>query len=289
VVCREENRMRELNVDVITNTVENLCIESNYFLPRDVKKALEDAVLKEESPVGRETLLDILKNAEIAARNQVPICQDTGLTVVFAELGQDLRLVGGDFYEAINEGVRRGYKNGYLRKSAVDDPFLVRKNTGDNTPAIIHTTIVKGDKLKIIIAPKGGGSENMSALRMLTPSEGVDGIKKFVIDTVDKAGSNPCPPVIVGVGIGGTVEMTALIAKKALLRTVGEHNPSPEVAKLENELLEEINNLGIGPQGFGGRITALAVNIETFPAHLASMPVAVNIQCHASRHKEAVL
>ncbi len=281
--------MRELNVDVITNTVENLCIESNYFLPRDVKKALEDAVLKEESPVGRETLLDILKNAEIAARNQVPICQDTGLTVVFAELGQDLRLVGGDFYEAINEGVRRGYKNGYLRKSAVDDPFLVRKNTGDNTPAIIHTTIVKGDKLKIIIAPKGGGSENMSALRMLTPSEGVDGIKKFVIDTVDKAGSNPCPPVIVGVGIGGTVEMTALIAKKALLRTVGEHNPNTEVAKLENELLEEINNLGIGPQGFGGRITALAVNIETFPAHLASMPVAVNIQCHASRHKEAVL
>ena len=281
--------MRELNVDVITNTVENLCIESNYFLPRDVKKALEDAVLKEESPVGRETLLDILKNAEIAARNQVPICQDTGLTVVFAELGQDLRLVGGDFYEAINEGVRRGYKNGYLRKSAVDDPFLVRKNTGDNTPAIIHTTIVKGDRLKIIIAPKGGGSENMSALRMLTPSEGVKGIKRFVIDTVDKAGSNPCPPVIVGVGIGGTVEMTALIAKKALLRTVGEHNPNPEVAKLENELLEEINNLGIGPQGFGGRITALAVNIETFPAHLASMPVAVNIQCHASRHKEAVL
>jgi fumarate hydratase subunit alpha len=289
VVCREENRMRELNVDVITNTVENLCIESNYFLPRDVKKALEDAVLKEESPVGRETLLDILKNAEIAARNQVPICQDTGLTVVFAELGQDLRLVGGDFYEAINEGVRRGYKNGYLRKSAVDDPFLVRKNTGDNTPAIIHTTIVKGDRLKIIIAPKGGGSENMSALRMLTPAEGVDGIKKFVIDTVDKAGSNPCPPVIVGVGIGGTVEMTALIAKKALLRTVGEHNPNTEVAKLENELLEEINNLGIGPQGFGGRITALAVNIETFPAHLASMPVAVNIQCHAARHKEAVL
>lgn len=281
--------MRELNVDVITNTVEKLCIESNYFLPRDVKKALEDAVLKEESPVGRETLLDILKNAEIAARNQVPICQDTGLTVVFAELGQDLRLVGGDFYEAINEGVRRGYKNGYLRKSAVNDPFLVRKNTGDNTPAIIHTTIVKGDKLKIVFAPKGGGSENMSALRMLTPSEGVKGIKRFVIDTVDKAGSNPCPPVIVGVGIGGTVEMTALIAKKALLRTVGEHNPSPEVAKLENELLEEINNLGIGPQGFGGRITALAVNIETFPAHLASMPVAVNIQCHAARHKEAVL
>ncbi|HRU41146.1 MAG TPA: fumarate hydratase, partial [Candidatus Diapherotrites archaeon] len=200
-----------------------------------------------------------------------------------------LRVVGGDFNEAINEGVRRGYKNGYMRKSAVNDPFLVRKNTGDNTPAIIHTTIVKGDKLKIVFAPKGGGSENMSALRMLTPSEGVKGIKKFIVDTVDKAGSNPCPPVIVGVGIGGTVEMTALIAKKALLRTVGEHNPDPEVAKLESELLAEINNLGIGPQGFGGRITALAVNIETFPAHLASMPVAVNIQCHAARHKEAVL
>ncbi|HRS20310.1 MAG TPA: fumarate hydratase [Clostridia bacterium] len=281
--------MRELSADVITNTVERLCVESNYFLPGDVKKALEDAALKEESPVGRDTLLDILKNAEIAERNQVPICQDTGLTVVFVELGQDLRVVGGDFNEAINEGVRRGYKNGYLRKSVVDDPFLVRKNTGDNTPAIIHTTIVKGDKLKITIAPKGGGSENMSALRMLTPSEGVKGIKKFIVDTVDKAGSNPCPPVIVGVGIGGTIEMTALIAKKALLRTVGEHNPDPEVAKLESELLAEINNLGIGPQGFGGRITALAVNIETFPAHLASMPVAVNIQCHAARHKEAVL
>ena len=281
--------MRELSADVITNTVERLCMESNYFLPGDVKKALEDAALKEESPVGRDTLLDILKNAEIAERNQVPICQDTGLTVVFVELGQDLRVVGGDFNEAINEGVRRGYKNGYLRKSVVDDPFLVRKNTGDNTPAIIHTTIVKGDKLKITIAPKGGGSENMSALRMLTPSEGVKGIKKFIVDTVDKAGSNPCPPVIVGVGIGGTIEMTALIAKKALLRTIGEHNPDPEVAKLESELLAEINNLGIGPQGFGGRITALAVNIETFPAHLASMPVAVNIQCHAARHKEAVL
>lgn len=281
--------MRELNVDVITNTVERLCIESNYYLPQDVKKALEDAVLKEESQIGKDTLLDILRNEEAARRNHVPICQDTGLTVLFIELGQDLRLVGGDFNEAINEGVRRGYKNGYLRKSSVDDPFLLRKNTGDNTPAIIHTTIVKGDKISITVAPKGGGSENMSALRMLTPSEGVKGIKRFIIDTVDKAGSNPCPPIIVGVGIGGTIEMTTLIAKKALLRTVGEHNSNPEVAKLENELLEEINNLGIGPQGFGGRVTALAVNIETFPAHLASMPVAVNIQCHAARHKEAII
>ncbi|NLK35690.1 MAG: fumarate hydratase [Gracilibacteraceae bacterium] len=281
--------MRELNVDVITNTVEKLCIESNYFLPQDAKKALEEAVMKEESPIGKDALLNILKNQEIAGRNRVPICQDTGLAVFFIELGQDLRLVGGDFNEAINEGVRRGYKNGYLRKSVVDDPIFLRKNTGDNTPAIIHTTIVKGDKLKITIAPKGGGSENMSALRMLTPSEGVKGIKEFIVETVDRAGSNPCPPVIVGVGIGGTVEMTALIAKKALLRTLGEHNSNPEVAKLENELLEEINNLGIGPQGFGGRITALAVNIETFPAHLASMPVAVNIQCHAARHMTAIL
>lgn len=281
--------MRELSVDLITNTVERLCIESNYYLPQDVKKALEAAALKEESIIGKDTLNDILKNAEIAGKNQVPICQDTGLTVIFVELGQDLRLVGGDFSEAINEGVRRGYINGYLRKSVVNDPFLIRKNTGDNTPAIIHTTIVKGDKLRIIAAPKGGGSENMSALRMLTPSEGIKGIKRFIVDTVDKAGSNPCPPVIVGVGIGGTMEMTALIAKKALLRTVGEHNSDPEVAKLESELLEEINNLGIGPQGFGGRITALAVNIETFPAHLASMPVAVNFQCHAARHKEAIL
>lgn len=281
--------MRELNVDIITNTVERLCIESNYFLPQDVKKAIEEAVIKEESPIGKDTLLYILKNQEIAGRNRVPICQDTGLAVFFIELGQDLRLVGGDFNEAINEGVRRGYKNGYLRKSTVDDPIFLRKNTGDNTPAIIHTTIVKGDKLKITIAPKGGGSENMSALRMLTPSDGVKGIKEFIVETVERAGSNPCPPVIVGVGIGGTVEMTALIAKKALLRTLGEHNSNPEVAKLENELLEEINNLGIGPQGFGGRITALAVNIETFPAHLASMPVAVNIQCHAARHMTAIL
>ncbi|MDI6707282.1 MAG: fumarate hydratase [Bacillota bacterium] len=281
--------MREISVEVLTKTIEELCIDANYNLPSDVKGALQEAVKKEESPLGREILLDILKNAEIAEQDQVPICQDTGLAVIFLELGQDVRLVGGDLKEAINEGVRRGYKNGYLRKSSVDDPFLVRKNTGDNTPAIIHTEIVPGDKVKIIVAPKGGGSENMSALAMLKPSDGIKGIKKFVVDAVDKAGSNPCPPIIVGVGIGGTIEMTTLIAKKALLRTIGEHNPNPEVAKLEKELLEEINNLGIGPQGFGGRITALAVNIETFPAHIASMPVAINIQCHAARHKEAVI
>ena len=281
--------MREINVETITKTVEELCIDANYNLPADVKKALEEAVEREESPLGREILQDILRNAEIAKSDEVPICQDTGLAVVFLELGQDVKLVGGDLNEAINEGVRRGYINGYLRKSSVDDPFIVRKNTNDNTPAIIHTTIVSGDKVKIIIAPKGGGSENMSALAMLKPSDGVEGIKKFVVDTVEKAGSNPCPPIIVGVGIGGTIEKTTLIAKKALLRTIGEHNQNPEVAKIEEELLEEINKLGIGPQGFGGRTTALAVNIETFPAHIASMPVAINIQCHAARHKEAII
>lgn len=281
--------MREVNVDAITTTIERLCIEANYYLPEDVKKALEDAVNTEESPLGKEILLDILKNEEISRCNHVPICQDTGLAVIFIEVGQDVRLVGGDLNEAINEGVKRGYKNGYLRKSSVDDPFLVRKNTGDNTPAIIHTTIVNGDKVKIIVAPKGGGSENMSALSMLKPSDGVKGIKKFVLDTVDKAGSNPCPPIIVGIGIGGTIEKTTLIAKKALLRTLGEYNPNPEIAKLEKELLEEINKLGIGPQGFGGRTTALAVHIETVPAHIASMPVAINTQCHVARHKEAVI
>lgn len=281
--------MREINVDEITKIVEKLCIESNYYLPQDVKEALENALDNEESPLAKGILKDIIKNQEIARTNNVPICQDTGLAVIFLELGQDVRLVGGDLNEAIDEGVRRGYKNGYLRKSAVNDPFIVRKNTGDNTPAIIHTKIVTGDKVKIILAPKGGGSENMSALAMLKPSDGINGIKKFVVDTVDKAGSNPCPPIIVGIGIGGTIEKTTLIAKQALLRKVGEHNSNPVVAKLEAELLEEINKLGIGPQGFGGRTTALAVNIETFPAHIASMPVAINIQCHVARHQEAII
>lgn len=281
--------MREINVEMITKTVEKLCIESNYYLPQDVKKALEDAMEKEDSLLGKEILSDILKNQDIARTNDVPICQDTGLAVIFLELGQDVRLVGGDLNDAINEGVKRGYVNGYLRKSAVNDPFIVRKNTGDNTPAIIHTKIVPGENIKLIIAPKGGGSENMSALAMLKPSDGIKGIKKFVLDTVEKAGSNPCPPIIVGIGIGGTIDKTTLIAKQSLLRKVGEHNLNPKVAELENELLEEINKLGIGPQGFGGRTTALAVNIETFPAHIASMPVAINIQCHVARHQEAII
>ena len=281
--------MREINVELISDTVERLCIESNYYLPHDVKKSLEDALEKEESPLAKDIIGDIIKNQEIARKNNVPICQDTGLAVIFLELGQDVRLTGGDLNDAIDEGVRRGYKNGYLRKSAVDDPFIARKNTGDNTPAIIHTKIVPGDKIKLIFAPKGGGSENMSALAMLKPSDGVKGIKQFVLDTVEKAGPNPCPPIIVGIGVGGTIEKTTLIAKQAMLRKVGGRNPNPDIARIEEELLEEINKLGIGPQGFGGRITALAVHIETFPAHIASMPVAVNIQCHAARHQEAVI
>ena len=281
--------MRVVNVSEITDVVEKLCIESNYYLPEDVRIALENALEVEESPLGKEIIQDILKNQEIARIKNVPICQDTGLAVLFLELGQDVRLIGGALEEAINEGIRRGYEKGYLRKSTVDDPFMERKNLGDNTPAIIHTKIVPGDKVKMILAPKGGGSENMSALAMLKPSDGVEGIRKFVLDTVEKAGSNPCPPIIVGVGIGGTIEKTTLIAKQSLLRNIGEHNPNPKIAELEKELLEQVNNLGIGPQGFGGRTTALAVHIETFPAHIASMPVAINIQCHAARHLEATI
>ena len=281
--------MREINVAEITDAVAKLCIDSNYYLPDDVQKALEAAREKEESELGKEILGDILKNAEIARTNDVPICQDTGFAVFFVELGQEVHFVGGDFDAAVDEGVRRGYEEGYLRKSTVDDPFMVRKNLGDNTPAIIHLRIVPGDKVKITIAPKGGGSENMSALGMLTAADGAKGIKKFIVDNIEKAGSNPCPPIIVGVGIGGTIEKVTLLAKQALLRTIGEHHPNPVVAEMEKELLEEINDLGIGPQGFGGRTTALAVHVETFPSHIASMPVAMNVQCHVARHKEVIL
>lgn len=278
--------MREVYVDEIIAAVEKLCIEANIKLPEDVKFALNKAVEKETSPLGREILNDIIKNYQIAEEKDLAICQDTGFAVFFVKLGQDVRITGGNFTEAINEGVRRGYKNGYLRKSIVNDPLIYRKNTGDNTPAIIHLEIVPGDKIHITFAPKGGGSENMSALRMLKPSDGVEGLKKFVLETVRQAGPNPCPPIIIGVGIGGTIEVATLIAKKALLRPIGEHHPMPEIAELEKELLEEVNKLGIGPQGFGGKTTALAVNIETFPAHIASLPVAINIQCHVARHKE---
>jgi fumarate hydratase subunit alpha len=281
--------VRKIQAEQIISAVENLCIRSNIELPQDVRNALDNALESEASPLGREIIKDIIKNTEVAKQEYIPICQDTGFAVFFLKLGQDVQIVGGNLNDAINEGVRRGYANGYLRKSIVTDPFLTRVNTKDNTPAIIHTEIVPGDKLTITIAPKGGGSENMSALRMLKPADGVEGIKNFVIETVDKAGSNPCPPIVVGVGVGGTIDMTTLIAKKALLRPLGEHHPQPEVAALEKELLEEINKLGIGPQGFGGTTTALAVNIETFPAHIASMPVAINIQCHVARHMEVEL
>lgn len=281
--------MREVDASKITEAVERLCIDSNYFLPEDVYSALLKAKEEEESPLGKAILKDILDNADIAKDTEVPICQDTGLAVLFIELGQEVHITGAAMEDAVNEGVRRGYENGYLRKSTVDDPFIVRKNVGDNTPAIIHTRIVPGDQIKITIAPKGGGSENMSALGMLKPSDGKEGIRRFIVDTVDKAGSNPCPPVIVGVGIGGTIEKTTLLAKQALLRDIDSHNPNPDVAEFEKELLEEINKLGIGPQGFGGTTTALAVHIETFPAHIASMPVAVNMQCHVARHKTEII
>lgn len=281
--------MREIHVDRIAEAVEKLCIEANYYLPADVYRALERARETEQSPLCREILSDILKNADIAASEQMPVCQDTGLAVFFLEVGQDVHICGGALEDAVNLGVHRGYINGYLRKSALDDPLLVRKNTGDNTPAVIHTRLVPGEDLRITIAPKGGGSENMSALGMLKPAQGRSGVREFIVNTVSKAGSNPCPPVIVGVGIGGTIEKTTWMAKHALLREVGEHHENPEIAAFETEVLEAINDLGIGAQGFGGTVTALAVHIETFPAHLASLPVAVNMQCHAARHQTIVL
>ena len=231
----------------------------------------------------------ILENAEVSVREGIPLCQDTGAAVVFLELGQEVHIVGGDLYAAVNEGVRQAYEEGYLRKSMVSQPFSARVNTKDNTPAIIYTDVVPGDKLKVIVMPKGGGAENMTRLAMLTPANGRQGIIDFVVKAVDEAGSNPCPPVIVGVGIGGTAERTMMLAKRVLLRKIGQLSPDTEVAQLEKELLERINNLGIGPMGYGGRVTALAVNVEVFPSHIASMPVAVNLQCHSSRHKEATL
>lgn len=281
--------MREIDVKEITRTVARLSIEANYFLPSDVLASLQRAVETEESDVGKDVLKQLLENASIAEKEGIPICQDCGLTVVFVEVGQDVHLVGGDLYAAINEGVRQGYKEGYLRKSIVDPPLFERPNTKDNTPAVIYTDIVPGEKVKVTIVPKGGGSENMSALGMLTPAQGEKGVIDFVVGAVDKAGSNPCPPIIVGVGIGGTSDRVMLLAKKALLRPVGQPNKDPRLAELERHILEAVNNLGIGPQGLGGRATALAVHVEATGAHIASLPVGVNIQCHAARHKEAVL
>ncbi|MHB8139229.1 MAG: fumarate hydratase [Smithellaceae bacterium] len=280
--------LRRINTKRITATVRKLFIEANTNLGADVVAALRRAFTREESPIGKQVLEKILQNADIACRDGMPICQDTGLAVLFVEIGQDVRIVGGDLQEAIHEGVRQAYQEGYLRKSLCDP--LTRTNTKDNTPAIVHMEIVPGNQLRIIAMPKGGGSENMSAARMLTPSAGIDGIKKFVMETVEKAGANPCPPIIVGVGIGGSLEQACILAKKALLREVGQGNKSDErLAQLEKELLETINKTGIGPAGMGGRITTLAVNAEMMPCHIASLPVAVNIQCHVARHQEATI
>ena len=284
-----EMSIREIQASAVSDAVEDLVISANYNLPDDVRDALLKMREEEESELCKGILSDIIKNADIAKNRGMPICQDTGLAVFFIEMGQDVHVVGGDFRAAMDEGVARGYKKGYLRKSSQDHPFGERVNRGDNTPAICHIDIVPGDQLKITVCPKGGGSENMSALGMLTPSQGWNGVKKFVVDTVSKAGSNPCPPIIVGCACGGTVEEVMLLAKKSLCRPVGEPNPDPEVAKMEREILEEVNALGIGAQGFGGTKTALAVHMLTHPVHLASMPVGVNIQCHVARHKTVIL
>ena len=280
--------MREINVNAIIDLVEKLCIEANCNLNRDLEEALKLGLESEDSPLGKRVIETLLENARIARKEQVPICQDTGMAVVFVELGTEARICGGDLEEALNEGVRRGYEKGYLRKSVVKDP-IDRKNTLDNTPAIIHYTITGGDKLRITVAPKGFGSENMSALKMLKPSDGIEGVKSFVLDTVSAAGGNPCPPIIVGVGIGGTMEKCALLSKQALLRPVGSRNVDAFWKGVEEELLKKINSLGIGPAGLGGKTTALCVNIEAFPTHIAALPVAVNIGCHVTRHAEGIL
>ncbi len=281
--------VRDIEAKEITETVCRLLQAANFSLPDDVLAALKQARDREESPAGREVLDKILENAAIAASDQMPLCQDCGAAVVFLELGQEIHIIGGDLYAAVNEGVRRAYTDGYLRKSMVRQPFSARVNTTDNTPAIIYTDIAPGDKLKIITLPKGAGAENMARLTMLPPAAGRQGVVDFAVKAVDEAGSNPCPPIILGLGVGGTAEKTMMLAKRALLRRVGEPNPDKEIAELEQEILQRVNNLGIGPMGYGGRITALAVHIEVFPAHIGSLPVAANLQCHCARHREAVL
>lgn len=289
ILCKGESEtMREINVSKITESVKKMCIDANYYLNDDVYNALKKSADLEPSPIGCEMLNQLLKNADIARTNNVPICQDTGLAVVFVSIGQDVHISGGLIEDAINEGVRQGYCDGYLRKSVVSDPFI-RINTKDNTPAIIHYAIVEGDKLKIEIAPKGAGSENMSSLFMLKPSDGIEGAKKAIIETVENAGPNPCPPMIVGVGCGGNFETSAILAKKALLRPVGIHNALPHIKAMEEDLFTKINNLGIGPQGLGGKTTALAVNVETYATHIACLPIAINISCHVTRHASCTL
>lgn len=280
--------MREIDVKLIESKVRDLCIEANYFIGQDIKDALCKAKDKEPYKIAGDILDKILINDEIASNEKMPMCQDTGMACVFVEIGQDVHLIGGLLDDAINNGVRKGYDEGYLRKSVVKDP-INRINTKDNTPAIIYHEIVQGDKVKITVAPKGFGSENMSRIGMLKPADGIDGVKKFIIETVKIAGPNPCPPMVVGVGIGGTFDKAAYLAKKALIRPIDTNNYQEFYKELEEELLEMINKLGIGPQGFGGRTTALGLNIETYPTHIAGLPVAVNINCHATRHKEAII
>ncbi len=278
--------MREIHVSEITEAIRKLCLEANYVMGDDVRQALSVAQTREVSPLGREVLGQILENMAIAEQDRVPMCQDTGTVVVYSAVGQDVHIVGGAFEDAINRGVHEAYDVGYLRKSMVSQPFTARKNTRDNTPAVIHTRVIPGEKIRLAVLAKGGGAENMSRLAMLTPAQGREGIKQFVLETVKFAGPNACPPVIVGLGIGGTFESVAIHAKHALLRDIGNPNPDPEAAELEQELLTEINKLGIGPHGFGGRVTALAVHVESFPCHIASLPVAVNLQCGpAARHR----
>lgn len=276
--------LREISSKVITENVKRLCIEANYYLPEDIKSKLNYFYKNEKWDIAKDILDKIIKNANLAENEKMPICQDTGMACVFIEIGQDVHITGELVEDAINEGVRQGYIEGYLRKSVVGDP-IERINTKDNTPAVIYYDIIKGDKIKITVVPKGFGSENMSKIKMLKPSEGIEGVKKFILDTVEEAGPNPCPPMVVGVGIGGTFDKAAFLAKKAILRDVSEHNVSEKYARLEEELLEKINKLGIGPQGFGGSTTALGINIETYPTHIAGLPVAVNISCHVTRHK----
>lgn len=280
--------MREFPVSQLTDVIERLCIEANTYLPEDVRAAIDQSRAVEDCSIAQGVLDKIIENYGIADRDAVPICQDTGVACVFLEIGQDVHFVGGNLQEAVDEGVRRGYTNGYLRKSVVRDP-LQRVNTGDNTPAMLHTEIVPGDRVTVTVAPKGFGSENMSVLQMLKPSAGLEGVKDVILRAVEAAGPNPCPPMVIGVGIGGTFDKCALLAKKALLRSLDSHHPDPFYADLETELLEKINALGIGPQGFGGRSTALGLNIETMPTHIAGLPVAVNVSCHVTRHKTEVL
>lgn len=280
--------MREIDVSLVTAAVKKMCIESNCILNDDVYCSILKAKSDEPSEIGRDILDQLIKNADLAKEKMKPICQDTGMAVIFAEIGQDVHFVGGNINDAINDGVRQGYKEGYLRKSIVEDPIL-RVNTADNTPAVIHYSITAGDRVKITVAPKGFGSENMSKLYMLKPSQGVDGVKEAILKTIESAGPNSCPPMIVGVGIGGNFEMSTMLAKKALLREVGSKSDKAHIREIENDVLEKANRLGIGPQGLGGRTTVLGVNIETFATHIAGLPVAVNISCHVTRHKECEL